>query len=71
MSTDIVPSVRLANDIAVQFVHRADPEAAASEIADHVRSFWESRMIDSLRHAAGDPSAGLHPLAERAALLLR
>jgi formate dehydrogenase subunit delta len=66
------PSVRLANDIAAQFDHRRDPDAAAADMAEHLRSFWEGRMIEALRRAADDPAAaGLHPLAARAAHLLR
>jgi formate dehydrogenase subunit delta len=63
------PHVRLANDIAAQFHHR-DGSAAAAEIAAHIRSFWEPRMIEALRAAAADRTDGLDPLAVRAAELL-
>jgi formate dehydrogenase subunit delta len=63
------PQIRLANEIAVQFHHR-DPAAAATEIAAHIRSFWEPRMrADLLRRAAAEPGS-LDPLALAAARLL-
>lgn len=71
MSTGIIPSVRLANDIAAQFAHRLDPAAAATEMARHIRDFWEPRMVAALVAVAEEPSAGLDPLAARAADLLR
>jgi formate dehydrogenase subunit delta len=35
--------IRLANDIAAQFRHRPEDEAAA-EVAAHIRRFWDPRM---------------------------
>jgi formate dehydrogenase subunit delta len=71
MSTTTVPShVRLANEIAVQFHHRA-PDEAAAEIAAHVRAFWEPRMTAALLAHVDAGGADLDELAVRAAALLR
>jgi len=61
--------VRMANDIAAQFAH-LPPEAAASAVAAHLRTFWDPRMRDQLvEHVAGG-GAGLDPLVVRAAARL-
>ncbi|AEA25243.1 formate dehydrogenase subunit delta [Pseudonocardia benzenivorans] len=53
------PVVRLVEEIAVQFEHRP-PDAAAAEIAAHLRRFWDPRMrrrlVDAVAAGAvGDP----------------
>lgn len=59
------PQVRLANEIAVQFLHRPADEAAAA-IAQHIKLFWDPRMkADLLRRAQTEP-ASLDPLVLRA-----
>jgi formate dehydrogenase subunit delta len=71
MSTDqLAPTVRLANEIAVQFRHRAE-EDAGREIAAHLREFWDPRMRRDLidRVERGD-AADLDPVALRAVVLL-
>ncbi|TCK21295.1 formate dehydrogenase subunit delta [Pseudonocardia endophytica] len=70
MSGGPAPSARLANEIAAQFADR-NPDTAAREIADHMRTFWEPRMIEALLAVAADGRAELDPLAVRAAGLLR
>jgi formate dehydrogenase subunit delta len=71
MSATTIPAhVRLANDIAVQF-HGRDPEQAASEIAAHMRTFWEPRMKTALLAHVDAGAADLDGLAVRAAELLR
>jgi formate dehydrogenase subunit delta len=71
MSATTIPAhVRLANDIAVQF-HGRDPEQAASEIAAHMRTFWEPRMKTALLAHVDGGAAYLDGLAVRAAELLR
>ena len=40
---DVPPTIRLVNEIAAQFHHRTEEEAA-NEIACHVRTFWDPRM---------------------------
>ena len=71
MSTSTVPSnVRLANEIAVHFHHR-DPAEAAAEIAEHIHSFWEPRMIAALLRHVDSGVEGLDALAAQAAEQLR
>jgi formate dehydrogenase subunit delta len=41
------PYVRLANEIAAQFPHRA-PADAAIAIANHLRAVWDPRMKKAL-----------------------
>ncbi|WP_232664891.1 formate dehydrogenase subunit delta [Pseudonocardia sp. TRM90224] len=71
MSSTTLPSfVRLANDIAVQFAHRP-VEEAASEIAGHVRAFWDPRMRRDLYAFVERGDEGLEPAAVRAVEILR
>ena len=64
------PTVRMLNDIAVQFAHRP-LEVAAAAVAAHVRRFWEPRMRVQLLAATLDGSALLEPGAAAAVTLLR
>jgi len=61
--------VRLANDIAVQFPHQPDAQAAAA-IAAHIKMFWEPRMLAELTAVASRPDSGLVARASAAAKLL-
>ena len=55
------PVVRLANDIARQFAHLPEAEAAAA-VAHHITSFWDPRMRTQLdEEVARDPDQ-LDPL---------
>lgn len=40
--------LRMGNDIVRQFAHWSDREAAAEEIATHIKKFWEPRMRHEL-----------------------
>lgn len=60
---------RLANDIAVQFPHLPDDQAAEA-IAAHVKLYWEPRMVAGLTALAGRPDSGLTARAGAAARLL-
>jgi formate dehydrogenase subunit delta len=64
------PNVRLANEIAEQFT-RVPADRAAAEIAAHMRSFWEKRMIADLLTRVDAGTADLDPLATAAVELLR
>lgn len=67
----LAPTVRLANEIAAQFQHRAE-EDAAREIATHVQDFWDPRMRrDLIARVEGGAAAELDPFALRAVHLLR
>ncbi|MCT2584197.1 formate dehydrogenase subunit delta [Actinophytocola gossypii] len=69
MST-LPPHVRLANEIADQVRH-LDPDEAAAFIANHLRSFWERRMLHALLTHVDAGGADLDPLAAAAAARLR
>jgi formate dehydrogenase subunit delta len=58
---DVPPVVRLGHDLVRNF-EALPPEKAASEIATHLRKFWDPRMRRDLVALVrrGDPS--LHPL---------
>ncbi len=40
--------LRMGNDIVRQFAHWTDRDAAAEEIATHIKKFWEPRMRHEL-----------------------
>ncbi|GLT00618.1 hypothetical protein GCM10007897_20060 [Sphingobium jiangsuense] len=52
--------IRMANQIAQGLAREADPAAAAAE---HIRLYWEPRMIKALLATGG---AGLSPIAQEA-----
>jgi formate dehydrogenase subunit delta len=60
---------RLANDIAVQFPHLSDADAATA-IAAHIRRFWDPRMLAELTELAARPDAELVSRAATAARLV-
>lgn len=64
------PHVRLANEIAIQFGH-VPADRAATEIARHIHSFWEPRMVRALLAHLDAGGADLDPLAAAAAEQLR
>jgi formate dehydrogenase subunit delta len=64
------PQVRLANEIAVQF-RRRPVEEAATEIATHIRAFWDPRMRAELLRRVDTDAGALDPLVVAAARLLR
>jgi hypothetical protein len=57
---------RMVNDIAVQFPHLTDAEAAEA-IAAHIRRFWEPRMVSELAKLAGSADSSLTARASAAA----
>ena len=66
MTHDVPPVVRLGHDLVRNF-EALPREKAATEIATHIRKFWEPRMRQDLlaRIRFGDTT--LHPLLVRAA----
>lgn len=57
--------VAMANDIAAFFAVEPDPDAAAEQVASHLRRFWEPRMRNAIRLVVQQGGAGLSPLAKR------
>jgi len=65
----------MANQIGKFFAHRPD-DAAAADIADHLRKFWDPRMrrqIIALLDDAeqGDAENQLDPIVRKAVAILR
>ena len=60
--------VHMANQIARNLATAGDSAPAA--IAEHIRLFWDPRMIAQIREQARDSGAGLEPLAAAALELL-
>jgi formate dehydrogenase subunit delta len=55
--------VAMANDIAAFFDAEADKEAAAEQVANHLRKFWEPRMRQAILRVAQEGGVGLSTLA--------
>ncbi|WBQ04762.1 formate dehydrogenase subunit delta [Kribbella sp. CA-293567] len=64
------PPVRLANEIARQFEHRA-PADAATAIANHIGTVWDPRMKRALIAHVDAGADDLAPLAVLAANQVR
>lgn len=60
---DVTRLVAMANDIAAFFAAEPDPAAAAEQVANHLKKFWEPRMREEIRRHAGAGGEGLSPLA--------
>ena len=54
-------TVRLAQDIAEQFAHLPNDEAAAA-VAGHIRTFWDPRMRQQFVSAVTLGQAGPDPI---------
>jgi formate dehydrogenase subunit delta len=68
MSTSDV--ARLAADIAAQFAHQPD-EQAASSVATHIRTFWDPRMRSQLMDLVAAGDSDLDPVLVAAAARLQ
>ena len=66
MSGDVPPVVRLGHDLVRNF-EALPADTAASEIATHIRKFWEPRMRQELLARIRWGDTGLHPLLVAAA----
>ncbi len=66
MSSGVPPVVRLGHDLVRNF-EALPSEAAAVEIATHIRKFWEPRMRHELLARIRWGDSTLHPLLVRAA----
>jgi formate dehydrogenase subunit delta len=57
--------VAMVNDIAAFFASEPDADAAAEQVAYHLRKFWEPRMRAEIQRCLEQGGAGLSPLARR------
>lgn len=55
--------VAMANDIAAFFNAESDKDAAAEQVANHLRKFWDPRMRAAIRRIAADGGTGMSALA--------
>jgi formate dehydrogenase subunit delta len=62
---DIERLVAMANDIATFFASEPDPDAAAEQVANHLRRFWEPRMREAIRAHLASGGHGLSALAHQ------
>ena len=63
--------VTMANDIGHFFNAEADKNAAAQNVASHMRRFWDPRMRrEIVAHYREKGGAGLDPVARSAVALL-
>ena len=62
--------IRMANQIAANFTNLA-PDAAATAVATHIRSFWAPPMRDELTTWIDEGAEGVDPVAIQAMAQLR
>ena len=60
----------MANQIGRFFAHRPE-HAAAADIADHLRKFWEPRMRNQIITMLGEDSGQFDPAVRKAVESLR
>jgi formate dehydrogenase subunit delta len=58
--------VRMANEIGAFFNSQGTPEQAVAGIADHLRRFWEPRMLSAIAAHVQAGAAGLDANVARA-----
>ena len=58
--------VVMANDIAAFFGSDPDPAAAAEQVANHMKKFWEPRMREAIRRHVIAGGTGLSSIALQA-----
>ena len=56
--------VAMTNDIAAFFAFEPDQDAAAEQVANHLKKFWEPRMREAIRRCLQEGGEGLSPLAK-------
>jgi len=69
MNIDLL--IKMANEIGEFFAGATDAEAAARDVANHLKRFWEPRMrAQMLRYYEERGGAGLSEVAKSAVALL-
>ncbi len=63
---DVQRLVTMANDISNFFAADPDPAAAADQVANHLKKFWEPRMREQIRRYVVEGGAGLSSIAIQA-----
>lgn len=70
MSDHDAAEIRLINKVVVHFGY-LPTDQAVTEVADHVRKFWDPRMRRRLFDLVDSSAGDLEPVALAAAALLR
>jgi formate dehydrogenase subunit delta len=70
MSNTVHRLVTMANQISRAFAHRKHDEAVV-EVAEHIKSFWEKRMLAQIYAHLDAGGEGLDPLARESLERLR
>ena len=70
MSVHEAAEIRLINKVVVHFGYLPDDQAV-TEVADHVRKFWDPRMTRRLFDLVESDAGDLEPVALAATALLR
>ena len=70
MSIHDAAEIRLINQVVVHFGY-LPTERAVTEVADHVRKFWDPRMKRRLFDLVDSDASDFEPVALAAAALLR
>jgi formate dehydrogenase subunit delta len=58
--------VAMANDITNFFASDPDKEAAAEQVANHLKKFWEPRMREEIRRYVSQGGEGMSSIAIQA-----
>jgi formate dehydrogenase subunit delta len=58
--------VTMANEIAAFFAHEKDANAAADQVASHIKRYWEARMRRQIAAHVRAGGAGMSDLARHA-----
>jgi len=70
MNIDLL--IKMANEISDFFAGTTDADAAARDVATHLKRYWEPRMrAQMLKYYEERDGAGLSELAKRAVALLQ
>jgi len=63
---DVQHLVTMANDISNFFGSDPDKAAAAEQVANHLRKFWEPRMREAIRRHVSQGGEGMSSIAIQA-----
>jgi formate dehydrogenase subunit delta len=58
--------VTMANEIAAFFAHEKDANAAAEQVASHIKRYWEARMRREITAHVRAGAHGMSDVAKRA-----
>jgi formate dehydrogenase subunit delta len=70
MSVHDAAEIRLINQVVIHFGYLPEDQAV-TEVAEHVRKFWDPRMKRRLFDLVDSEAGELEPVASAAAALLR